>query len=1337
MTTSISHSIEITCPRCEAVVTAAIWFVIDTVARLDLAKLVQNGEINGFNCSSCNFRGKVKTPLVLHRPNSTPRLVLALSESQPIEGEPELVATILSQLKELMQANWDDNWAHEMPIIERDLLPTLLEQGFGSVQLQHMKRNFVGPKNEQSDLMFEILENLPLEEREAFMAGLANVRDEDAFLEYLTHYPNINQLIESEVTRSIEDSNEQLATLADNAAELFKTYQGSKDTNALLEAISAWENALTHPLFVGALSDLKAHMFNDAGAAWKARFDESHAVEDLRHSIELFENGLNEAPRTSSARSALSTNLGPALLERFQIYGQKKDLDQAIASLENAIELTEDITPENAFLLMNLGVCLSERFDYFGQIDDLIASIKYHKMAEQVMPADHDLFPAVLCNLGTSLIRHFETGSAPHLLNEAIAYFRRAEELTPIESPFLGEVLLNLGLGYSKLFELSNALDDLNAGLERLLRAKLLMSAYPNKLSLVLSNLSACYLDRYERSGSAKDLDASIEAATQARGIALQDNPGFPIILNSLGHGLKLRFDRYGNISDLDRATEALEYALKLSEERAPLWFVVMGNLGSCYLGKYQLKRDPHFLANAIGMEELIVSNSSEDSPDYPDRLSNLASSLLEMHKYIEHLDPHKREEVAQIQSELSLTAPLARAIQLRRRALALLPDHSTNRAGYLNGLATCLIELFRTAENRAPIILEEVITVLEQAISETGEEMPIWSGFCSNLAKMMQERWYLNHETRDLEKARDMFRQACVHGMSHSLGTCLNSGLNWGNWASERGEWQEATEAYQYSIDALDELVRLQAQRSGKELWLEDAKDLAAYAAYAHGRLGNLEAAILILEKGRAQLLSQNLTLVNADLDSLKTVQPDLVESYYLITDKIWALRNEEIEIKLTENKEMELKKSSEDLKKLIARIRMLNGYSNFLQPISLEEIRLAARSPIVYLAVTSAGALGIMVDNDHPLKVIWFESLTSTSLQSQLAGHQDSGLPQGYFYTYDSWQKDQENSAKKDLWKTDLDSVTEWLWRVLMGPLLGNVYQLHIKEIVIIPQGRLNFLPLHASWTLDLNSPNGRRYALDICAINYAPNARVLLKAYRKADELSANNLLAIVDPTNTLEYAPHEVSIIERLFKKDSAYRLGGEKANKKTILDALDQYDVLHFATHAKTDYESPFESGLVLANRQMISLRDILKIRLPLARIAVLSACETGFPSLKIPDELISLPMGMMEAGVPGTIASLWTVDDLSTAILMVCFYNNYLGRRMPPASAFHEAQLWLRDATRQRLGEFYESNILISNDESKAEYYDRMLSKNRTERGLNEKPYEHPFYWAGFFYTGA
>src|SRR5438270_495051 len=65
-----------------------------------------------------------------------------------------------------------------------------------------------------------------------------------------------------------------------------------------------------------------------------------------------------------------------------------------------------------------------------------------------------------------------------------------------------------------------------------------------------------------------------------------------------------------------------------------------------------------------------------------------------------------------------------------------------------------------------------------------------------------------------------------------------------------------------------------------------------------------------------------------------------------------------------------------------------------------------------------------------------------------------------------------------------------------------------------------------------------------------------------------------------------------------------------------------------------------------------------------------------------PDELSSFAAGVLQAGAPCAVATLWTVRDIPTFLLMVRFMREMFQKHSPtPARALREASQWLRTAT--------------------------------------------------------
>ena len=143
----------------------------------------------------------------------------------------------------------------------------------------------------------------------------------------------------------------------------------------------------------------------------------------------------------------------------------------------------------------------------------------------------------------------------------------------------------------------------------------------------------------------------------------------------------------------------------------------------------------------------------------------------------------------------------------------------------------------------------------------------------------------------------------------------------------------------------------------------------------------------------------------------------------------------------------------------------------------------------------------------------------------------------------------------------------------------------------------------------------------------------------------------------------------------------------------------------------------------MANNEILSLRDLLDLKLQSLRLAILSACETGIPGTSLPDEVVSLPTGLLQAGAAGVVSSLWSVADLSTMVLLSRFYDLWRTKKLEPPNAFREAQIWLRDSTGPELAPYLQA--------SNPEFAQKL------EKADDQRPFAHPFHWAAFAYVGV
>ena len=571
--------------------------------------------------------------------------------------------------------------------------------------------------------------------------------------------------------------------------------------------------------------------------------------------------------------------------------------------------------------------------------------------------------------------------------------------------------------------------------------------------------------------------------------------------------------------------------------------------------------------------------------------------------------------------------------------------------------------------------------------------------------------------------------------------------------------------------MHALDELLQTQLARREKEVWLREGEGLLSRTAYALARAGDLRDAVVALERGRARLLAEALEQARRDLEHLRALDhADMLERYQQAARAMQALLQEAESPFLREAESPGLsagdfsqavETARDELHAAIDAIRKVPGYADFFQSWSFEKILHVAEpdAPLIYITATPAGGLALVVCSTSqagedsgmsPIWPIWLDSLTTGALHDVVAG---SGATLGGFLAaYDTWRRRPRDTAAREAWFAALDRTTRWLWEVVLGPLVDHLCPPPVPPALpvaleavgavpgvrgtLIPAGLLSLLPLHAAWTDDPNRPTRRRYALDEVICSYAPNARALASAREIAARVPPDTLLAIDNPDGSLRFSRQEVEAVLSYFPEPKRRLLGGPAATRQAVMQHLPDHAVLHFSTHGWAGWAEPLESGLLMADKPPLTLRNLLDLRLPGARLAALSACETGLPGTEFPDEVIGLPTGLIQAGVAGVVASLWSVNDLSTAMLMERFYRSWKEGHLPPATALRNAQRWLRDTTNRDKAEYFRRNVPELDGVRMPKVVAADLYVDRMLRNPDARDYAHPFWWAAFCLTG-
>jgi len=352
-------------------------------------------------------------------------------------------------------------------------------------------------------------------------------------------------------------------------------------------------------------------------------------------------------------------------------------------------------------------------------------------------------------------------------------------------------------------------------------------------------------------------------------------------------------------------------------------------------------------------------------------------------------------------------------------------------------------------------------------------------------------------------------------------------------------------------------------------------------------------------------------------------------------------------------------------------------------------------------------------VITNQHDVPLFWqFSSKEIENLYNFVENE--------YLYKY------YNESSDEQPWSAQLSELIQNLSTILrLDEMLLQIPK-ECDKLILIPYGFLHILPIHALPIKNFSClmerfPRG---------VSYAPSCQ-MLKISRNMQFSNFTQLFAIQNPTQDIGFTEIEVDTILRNFEYKQV--IAGKQATKKAVVvdkaNYLHSSDCVHFSCHGKFDFISTHKTGLKLADK-LLTMKEIFGFDLHKCYLVTLSACETGLTdSIMIGDEYVGLPSAFLYAGCTNVVSSLWKVNDISSAFLMIKFYQNMKKNQYSVAKSLNKAQCWLRDATQQQLLAWANQLNLdkdkITQIEDELDWYDS-----------DEKPFNSPYYWAAFCAIG-
>ncbi|NJO79021.1 MAG: CHAT domain-containing protein [Cyanobacteria bacterium RM1_2_2] len=484
----------------------------------------------------------------------------------------------------------------------------------------------------------------------------------------------------------------------------------------------------------------------------------------------------------------------------------------------------------------------------------------------------------------------------------------------------------------------------------------------------------------------------------------------------------------------------------------------------------------------------------------------------------------------------------------------------------------------------------------------------------------------------------------------SYAIGTL-------GNLYEQTQQWTEATTLTQQALAIAQKL---------------DATDIAYQWQWQLGRLlrqqQDMTGAIAAYEQAVKNLQAIRYDLVN--------VNPDVQFSF---RDKVEPVYRQLVDLLLQPHHGLE---PSQD------NIRQARNTIEALQLAELDNFFRAA-------CLAPKQQLDAVVDQADPTAAVLYAMILSDRVEVILKlpqrplRHYATFLPQNQ--VEETLESLRRNIAEPDaLRQTQIQAQQVYNW--LIQPGAAAIAQSTIKTLVFVLDGRLRNIPMAALY-------DGHQYLIEKYAVALSPSLQLFEPKPLQSIQLNAL-AVGLDQPRHGFSRLPHVRNELEQIQSEVQSQVLLNQQFTTQAFQSEmnLQPFSIVHLATHGQ--FSSAADKTFVLAWDKPINVNELNTLlrsrdqqRQPL-ELLVLSACETAAGDQRA---ALGLAGVAIRAGARSTIASLWSVNDESTALVMNQFYQTLINQAQPKAEALRHAQLALLKSPEYQLPIFWAPYVLIGN----------------------------------------
>lgn len=270
---------------------------------------------------------------------------------------------------------------------------------------------------------------------------------------------------------------------------------------------------------------------------------------------------------------------------------------------------------------------------------------------------------------------------------------------------------------------------------------------------------------------------------------------------------------------------------------------------------------------------------------------------------------------------------------------------------------------------------------------------------------------------------------------------------------------------------------------------------------------------------------------------------------------------------------------------------------------------------------------------------------------------------------------------------------TATGQLYQWIIQPIAADLAQHPLKTLVFVLDGPLRGVPM-------ASLHDGNQYLVEHYQIAITPSLQLV--SPRHANPTAMRALVAgLAEGTMDSTPLPGVKQEVETIRQKISAQVLMDRSFTSQTLRAEMSRapFTLVHLATHgqfgasAEETYIKTW-NGQLTANELKTLLNQRSLIDKSAIELLVLSACQTA-----VGDNRAALGMAglAVRSGARSTLATLWSVSDTSTTVLVEKFYTQLLQPQTSKAQALQEAQLSLLRSQKFNNPFYWAPFILVGN----------------------------------------